>query len=120
MDIAEKWKEIVRKANENGIPLPMARDPQTKTGSVSLTMVIVSFGLMAGCTLVAIALVVNKWANFFADEATALASLKEAFFMAFQMATLSCGLYWGRKFQRDEKGKISLEAEEKAASAQKE
>jgi hypothetical protein len=113
MSLAQKWKEIVRKANENGIPLPMARDPKTKVGSVSLTMVVTSFGLMAFCTTMAIALVVNKWAGFFTDEANALASLKEAFFMAFQMATLSCGLYWGRKFQRDEKGAVSIEGEQK-------
>lgn len=113
MNIADKWKEIVRKANENGIPLPMVRDPQTKTGSVSLTMVIVSFALMTGCVTFAIALVVNKWGGFFSDNGTALASLKEAFFMAFQMATLSCGLYWGRKFQRDEKGAITMEGKEK-------
>lgn len=71
-------------------------------------MVCVSFGLMAGCTLLAIALVVNKWAGFFSEEATALSALKEAFFMAFQMAGLSAGLYWGRKFQRDEKGAVTV------------
>jgi len=113
MDIAAKWKEIVRKANENGIPLPMVRDPGTKIGSVSLTMVVASFGLMTICTSMAIALVMNKLGGFFTDEASALTSLKEAFFMAFQMATLSCGLYWGRKFQRSEKGAVSLEGESK-------
>ncbi len=112
MDFTAKWKEIVSKANENGIPLPMVRDPKTKVGSVSLTMVVVSFGLMAACTLIAIALVVNKWGNFFSDK-DAIGSLKEAFFMALQMATLSCGLYWGRKFQRDESGLVSVEGESK-------
>ena len=112
MSLTEKWKEIVRKANEKGIPLPMVRDPKTKKGSVSLTMVVVSFGLMSACSLMAIALVVNKWAGFFTAEASALASLKEAFFMSLQMATLSCGLYWGRKFQRDEKGGVSIESKD--------
>lgn len=113
MNLAEKWKEFVTKCNEKGIPVPMARDPKTKEGSVSLTMVVASFGLMAVCTGMAIGLVVNKFGGFFTDEASALAALKEAFFMAFQMSTLSCGLYWGRKFQRDEKGAVSVEGEKK-------
>lgn len=113
MDFVAKWKELVVTLNEKGIPLPMARDPQTKAGSVSLTMVTVSFGLMTGCAILAAALVVNKWTKFFDDDAIAITSLKEAFSMAFQMASLSCGLYWGRKFQRNEKGAVEVEGEKK-------
>jgi len=53
MNIAQKWKEIVIKLNENGVPVPMARDPKTGKGSVSLSMVVVSFGLMSLCALLA-------------------------------------------------------------------
>ena len=110
--IKRKWLKFVNALNELGIPIPMARDPKTKLGSVSLSMVCVSFGLMAACVVLAILLVVNKLANFFTTPDSSLASLKEAFWMAFQMSSLSAGLYWGRKFQKDDK-KISLEDEEK-------
>lgn len=110
MKLADKWKRFVNDMNEKGIPVPTCRDPKTKVGSVSFTMVCVSFGLMAICTIMAMALVVNKWAGFFNPDAESLNSLKEAFMMAFQMSGLSAGLYWGRKFQRDEKGAVSLDA----------
>lgn len=109
MDIAKKWKEFVGRMNEQGIPVPTMRDPKTKKGSVSFTMVVVSFGLMTMCALMAMALVVNKWAGFFSEDAESLTALKEAFFMAFQMAGLSVGLYWGRKFQRDDKGGVTVD-----------
>lgn len=115
MRLAEKWKNFVVEMNQKGIPIPTVRDPKTQTGSVSFTMVAVSFGLMTACVLGGLALVVNKWAGFFTDEASALSVLKEAFFMAFQMAGLSSGLYWGRKFQRDEKGAVSVEGKAEKA-----
>lgn len=107
--IASKWRKFVNDMNERGIPVPTARDPKTKQGSVSFTMVCVSFGLMTICCLFAIALVVNKLGGFFDNDANSIAALKEAFLMAFQMAGLSAGLYWGRKFQRDEKGAVTIE-----------
>lgn len=112
-DVLNKWKEFVGSLNSKGIPLPMARDPQTGQGSVSLSMVIVSFGIMSICSLTAAALVVNKWTGFFDADASAVASLKEAFSMAFQMSALSASLYWGRKFQRDDKGNTSVEGDKK-------
>lgn len=41
-DLVNKWKELVEKANDKGIPLPMVRDPQSLEGSVSLTLVCMS------------------------------------------------------------------------------
>jgi hypothetical protein len=95
------WKIFVVKMNEKGIPVPTIRDPKTKEGSVSFTMVCVSFGLMSLAVLMCLALVVNKWAGFFDADASALADLKEAFWMSFEMGTLSCSLYFGRKLQFD-------------------
>lgn len=112
MNIAEKWRQFVGRMNEKGIPVPTMRDPKTKMGSVSFTMVVVSFGLMTMCALMAMALVVNKWGGFFSEDAESLAALKEAFFMSFQMAGLSVGLYWGRKFQKDDKGGVIIEGKE--------
>lgn len=50
--IIEWWKTLTQKMNENGVPLPMVRDPLTKIGSVSLTLVVVSaFFVMTGIVL---------------------------------------------------------------------
>lgn len=109
MNLAQKWKEFVGSLNEKGIPLPTARDPQTQKGSVTFTLVAVSFGLMALSTGLCVGLIISKWAGFFEDTKDSLTALKEAFSMAFQMSSLSAGLYWGRKFQKDDKGGVTLD-----------
>lgn len=101
MNILEKWKEFVAKMSARGIPLPMVRDPKTGMGSVSLTMVVVSFGLLTVSTMLALGLVVSKWAKLYIAPEASLTTLKEAFSMSFQMAGISIGLYFGRKFQVD-------------------
>jgi hypothetical protein len=37
-----EWKDFIENMNKKGIPLPMARDPRTGQGSVSLTLVWIS------------------------------------------------------------------------------
>lgn len=106
-DVIVKWKEFVSRLNSAGVPMPMVRDPKSKIGSVSLTMVVVSFGAMIIPILMALALAINKWGGFFDSDATALNDIKEAFWMAFDATGLSASLYFGRKFQRDDK-KIDL------------
>jgi hypothetical protein len=78
--LIEKWKDIVNAANARGIPLPMVRDPVSKLGSVSLSLVVMSsFLVVAG--------IIGKWSNKWGtiDIANAL-----QFFYA------SCFLYFGR------------------------
>lgn len=41
-----KIKEIIRKMNDAGIPLPVARDPATGKGSVTFTLVAISGGVV--------------------------------------------------------------------------
>ncbi len=101
MNILDKWKEFVAKMNSKGIPVPTIRDPKTGMGSVSLTMVVVSFGLLTVSTMLALGLVVSKWAKLYIAPDTSLATLKEAFSMSFQMAGISVGLYFGRKLTVD-------------------
>ena len=113
MNLAERWKKFISDMNEKGVPVPTARDPKTKMGSVSFSMVCVSFGLMAICCLLALAMVIDKWAGLFSAPETSISTLREAFLMAFQMAGLSAGLYWGRKFQRDEKGAVTIDSGKK-------
>lgn len=110
-DIATNWKNFVAKLNSKGIPFPMVRDPKTGMGSVSLTMVVVSFGAMVVPIGMALALAVNKWGGFFDSDASALTDIKEAFWMAFETAGLSTSLYFGRKFQRDGKGTVNIDKE---------
>ena len=110
--IINKWKEFVRKLNEKGIPVPTIRDPKTQMGSVSFTMVCISFGVAVLTSLFALAMIINKWAGFFTAPESSINALKEAFSMAFELCLLSCSLYWGRKFQKDEKGQVSLDNKE--------
>lgn len=41
----EKLEKLISDMNSKGIPVPMARDPKTGVGSITATMVVVSFGV---------------------------------------------------------------------------
>lgn len=87
----ERWKKFVYKMNVNGIPIPMIKDPRNGA-SVSLTLVFISFNVW----LISI---IGKWAG-------ALGGVDSG--QTLNMFIVCAGLYWGRKFQRDEKGNVSL------------
>lgn len=55
-DIYTKWRDLVEKLNDKGVPLPMVRDPQTLEGSVSLTLVVIS-------SMLVIAGIMGKWSG---------------------------------------------------------
>lgn len=82
----EKLKEIVRKLNELGIPLPMLRDNKTGKASVTLTMMVISFNI------VAIGLI-GKYAK----------GLDIDMSQAMYLYMTTSGLYLGRKMQGDGK-----------------
>jgi hypothetical protein len=46
LKILNKIQDIVDSGNSAGIPLPLARDPKNGRGSVSLTLVFLSFNLV--------------------------------------------------------------------------
>lgn len=46
-DLKNKISEFTVKLNKLGIPLPVIRDPKTGKGSVSLTLVFISFNIVA-------------------------------------------------------------------------
>lgn len=97
MSLVEKWKELVNKMNSKGIPVPMIRDPKTELGSVSLTLVFLSF---------------NVWLlSVIGKAAGALGGIDQS--ACLQMFLACAGLYWSRKFQRDEKGAVTLEGDKK-------
>jgi len=71
--------------NKKGIPIPTVRDPKTQRGSVSLTLVAISSGLViVGC--------VNK---LFGKDLIDMSRSLDFFYA-------SCALYWGRRLQKSD------------------
>lgn len=96
-NLLEKWKTFVNDMNSKGIPVPMIRDGSTGKGSVSLTLVFISF---------------NVWlVSIIGKAAGALGGMDPS--QTLNMFMVCAGLYFGRKFQRDEKGGSSLDGDKK-------
>lgn len=91
--LKEKWFEIVNKANANGVPVPLVRDAKTGLGSMSLTLVFISFNVW-------LVSVIGKTAGY-------LGGMNPD--QCLNMFLACAGLYWGRKFQQSESGKGSLD-----------
>lgn len=96
MDFGEKVKQMLKDANDKGIPIPLLRDPEKDQASVSLTMMFISFNMV-------LLGLIGKFAGFLGGI-----NLEQAiyFFM------VCCGLYFGRRVTTssngtkiDEKGK---------------
>lgn len=100
-NLVQKWKEIVDKANASGIPLPMVRDPKTKMGSVTATLVVMSSGLCAISILMMMAVFVSKMTAFFTLNDTTFGIMKEAFSSSMQFFIAALGAYLGRKMQKN-------------------
>lgn len=115
-DLEGKWKNFVVRLNENGILLPMVHDPKTKTGSVTLTLVVMSSGLCGLAVVFMLATAVTQLASDFTLTPQTSEQIKNAFASSFQFLIASLSAYLGRKFQRDDKGGLTVEskAEEKA------
>lgn len=92
----DKLKEFVNKLNEKGIPLPLFRDHGT--GSVSLTLLIVSFTMW-------MLSVVGKAAGFVGGINTS---------DCFNMVIAMSGLYFGRKVHKSSKGAVTLESKQES------
>lgn len=93
--ILEKWKAFVNGMNDRGVPVPLARIDGK--ASLSASLVIFSFTI---------------WViSVMGKAAGALGGIDSG--QCLQMFLACAGLYWGRKFQRDEKGAVSLEGADK-------
>lgn len=77
------WKNFINVINRKGIPLPTIRDPKSGEGSISLTLVFISFNFV----LIGL---VGKWAG-----AMGGIDISQALNLFYACAAL----YWGRKFQ---------------------
>lgn len=94
MNFMDKWKDFVNKMNANGVPVPMVR--ADGKASMSATLVFLSF---------------NVWAlSVMGKAAGALGGMDPA--QCLQMFLACASLYWGRKFQRDEKGAVTVESKD--------
>ncbi len=89
----ERWKQFVSDMNSKGVPLPMVRDGKTGRGSVSLTLLVATFTMW-------VISIVGKAAG-------ALGGIDPS--QTLNMFMVTCGIYYGRKFQKDEKGVISFD-----------
>ncbi len=94
--IYDKMKSIVEKFNKFGIPLPMIRDPKTGEGSVTLTLVFISFNT-------ALVGQVGKIAGVLGGIDLAQANY---------LFLMCLGAYLGRKMQGDGK-KVDIEGDKK-------
>lgn len=95
--LQEKWMSFVNRMNRKGIPVPMIRDPKTGEGSLAITLVFISF---------------NVWlVSVVGKAAGALGGVDPT--QTFNMFLAACSLYWGRKFQKDEKRSELSTLEEK-------
>jgi hypothetical protein len=93
----EWWKKIVREMNSKGIPVPLVRDPKTGLGSVSLTLVFMSFNLVfVG--------LIGKYSKMLDGVDVS---------QAITLFSVCAALYFGRKMQKDSKGALTIEEEPK-------
>lgn len=85
-----KWKKFANDCNSRGIPLPLARDPKTNAGSVSLTMMLISF------VMVLIGLI-GKYSKMLEGVDVS---------QSLNLFIATSALYFGRKLTRDAKGSV--------------
>lgn len=82
----QAWKLFSGYLNKYGIPVPLIRDPKTGYGSVSLTLVFISFNTV-------VVGLVGKWAGSLGGI-----DINQALNLFYACAAL----YWGRKLQPSE------------------
>lgn len=104
--LKDKYLEFVSNMNEKGIPVPTARDPKTKTGSVTFTLVCVSGGLATISIVLMIASIFAKLTTQFTLTDATMAQLKEAFWSSLYFLGTSLTAYLGRQYQIKDKNLI--------------
>ena len=97
MSMMEWWKKFVSDMNSKGIPLPLVRDPKTERGSVSLTLVFLSFNLV-------IIGLMGKYAKMLEGVDVG---------QAITLFSVCSALYFGRKLSKDKAGAVTVESDDK-------
>lgn len=83
--ITQWWNALVSKINKYGVPVPTIRDPKSGLGSISLTLLFISFNVW-------LVSVVGKTAGYLGGMNTA---------ECLNMFMVCSGLYFGRKLTVD-------------------
>jgi hypothetical protein len=98
MDLMKKWNDFVNSCNSKGIPLPLVRDPKTGSGSVSLTMMFISFNMV----LIGL---IGKYSKMLEGVDVG---------QSINLFTITAALYFGRKLSlsRDPKGAVTVDPTE--------
>lgn len=93
----DKIVELFKKANEHGIYIPVVRDPLFQTPSVTLTTVVVSFGM---CVIG----LIGKASGFLGGVDMS---------QALTLFGISCGIYLGRRVGKSADGSVTVEESSK-------
>lgn len=109
-DLLQKWKNFISDMNDKGIPVPTARDPKTKTGSVTFSLVVFSAGLCGLAILFMLGSAVAKLTGFMVINVETVSQIKAGFDSSFQFLIASLSAYLGRKFQKDPNGTITADS----------
>lgn len=109
-NLLDVWLRLVTKCNERGIPLAMVRDPKTKIGSVTVTLVVVSAGLCSICILLMLASAIAKLTGWFTLNESTLKQIQSASDASFQFLIAALSAQFGRRFE-SKKQQVTLEKE---------
>jgi cytochrome c oxidase assembly factor CtaG len=101
------WQSIVNKANESGIPIPMAR--ANGKASITATMVVISFAMCIIPIIIMTGTVITKLTGVFTLNDANQQQLMNAFSSSIQLYIASLGAYLGRGMQRGSDGKVIVE-----------
>lgn len=102
--------------NENGIPVPFVRDPFKGKASIIATVFLASSILCGMCSMIALASALAKAAGIFQSFTDAQQAVTTAFNLSFQFFLAAGGFYVGHGFQRNDKGSISIDSDDKDKS----
>lgn len=83
--ITQWWNSLVQNANKLGVPVPTIRDPKSGLGSISLTLLFISFNVW-------LVSVIGKTAGYLGGMSTD---------ECLNMFLACAGLYFGRKLSVD-------------------
>lgn len=89
----DKLKEVVQFMNEKGIPIPVVRDPLFQTPSVTLTTVVVSFGM---CVIG----LIGKASGFLGGVDMS---------QALTLFGIASGIYLGRRIGKSADGSVEIQ-----------
>lgn len=109
--LLEKWKSLVGNMTKKGIPLPMVRDPKTGEGSITATMMWISFNLSVVVIIFKVSLAIMKLLKIIPSVDESVISVLNGIDSgpALQLFLICSGLYLGRRMGVSKDGKVTEE-----------